>query len=147
MNHKKFNFSNPPIFQIFCFCILLCPNLQSQHISEFVSLGGGTQTKDYEYPESHTFQYLIEENDSLTGGGVALGNFDFTGYVPISGSSTNGYLSINHELTPGGTTILDIQFDPAIQSWEYSASEAISLLFWNSYPLGNNCVFRRNYIG
>lgn len=55
-----------------------------------------------------------------------LPNFDFTGYVPIAGSSEQGFLSINHERHPvGGVTILDVQFNPTIQSWSYSASEAV----------------------
>jgi len=53
------------------------------------------------------------------------GNFDFTGYVPIEGASTNAHLSINHEQTPGGVTILNIAFDSIAQSWSYDFAEDV----------------------
>jgi len=105
--------------------ILMCisfMDLNSQHISEFVSLAGGSQTTDFIQPPEHTFQYIIEQGDALTDGGTMSGNFDFTGYVPIAGSSENGYLSINHEQIVGGVTILDVQFDPITKSWSHSSS-------------------------
>ena len=99
--------------------------LGAQHISEFVSLAGGNQTSDFIHPPEHTFQYIIEEGDPLDNGGTAANKFDFTGYVPISGSSESGYLSISHENTPGGVSILDIQFDAVKQSWSYTSAIGI----------------------
>lgn len=97
----------------------------SQHISEFVSLSGGGQNSTFEYPQDHTFQYIIEHGDDLSTGALMDDNFDFTGYVPISGSSELGYLSISHEKTPGGVTIMDIEFDSNIQSWNHSLSSEV----------------------
>lgn len=105
--------------------LLFSIHCQAQHISEFISLGGGSQTTNLVIPDQHTFQYIIEHGDDLTDGGTMADQFDFTGYVPIAGSSTNGYLSINHEQTPGGVTILDVQFDSNLKSWGYSASEDV----------------------
>lgn len=112
------------IYILLASCLSFC--LQAQHISDFVSLEGGTQNTDFEHPQTHTFQVIIQHNDLLTTGGFMNDQFDFTGFVPINGSSTNGYLSINHEMNPvGGVTVLDIQFDASIQSWAYTSSEAI----------------------
>lgn len=52
-------------------------------------------------------------------------NADFTGYVPIQGSSENGYLAVNSESFPGGMTILDVQYDNSSQLWSVTASEAV----------------------
>ncbi len=52
-------------------------------------------------------------------------NFDFTGYVPIDGSSENGYLSINSETVFGGVSIMDISFDPLQQLWSVSNGQAV----------------------
>lgn len=112
-------FSTPILILGFSLC------LNAQHISEFTSLAGGAQTTDFVYPSGHTFQAIIEEGDPLDVGGPMADRFDFTGYVPISSSSENGYLSISHEMFPGGVTILDIQFDPVIKAWSYTASEDV----------------------
>ena len=115
-----------PRIQLLILFASLTLNLQSQHISDFVSLAGGAQTTNFEYVNSHTFQVIIEQGDLLTNGDPMMGNLDFTGFVPINASSTNGYLSINHELQPvGGTTILDVDFDSSSQSWSHSASVAV----------------------
>ena len=71
--------------------------LHGQLINDFISLSGGTQDFNFHLPDTHTFQYIIEHGDSIDIGGTMDDNFDFTGYVPINGSSTSGYLSINHE--------------------------------------------------
>lgn len=54
-------------------------------------------------------------------------NTDFTGYVPINNSSTNGYLSINDErqvqldcdtsLSRGGVLMLDVEFKDSLNLW------------------------------
>jgi hypothetical protein len=42
--------------------------------------------------------------------GTMMDNFDFHRLYANCGSSTNGYLSINHELTPGGVTAMNCFF-------------------------------------
>lgn len=59
--------------------------------------------------------------------GSALGsNLDFTAYVPISGSSLNGYLCINSETTPARLAVMNIEFNATTKLWEKSAGSNIS---------------------
>jgi secreted PhoX family phosphatase len=105
---------------------LICTTgICAQQIGDFLSVEPLPQNNDFVIPSSHSFQKIIERGDSLTQGGTLPGNNDFTGYVPIGGSSENGYLSVNSELTPGGVTILDINFNSSTKLWETSFSQAI----------------------
>lgn len=97
-----------------------------QKIGDFNSVDPLSQSSDFTIPSTHIFQKIIEEGDALTQGGFLPGNNDFTGYVPIDGSSENGYLSINSELTPGGVSILDINFNPSTKIWETTLSQALN---------------------
>ncbi len=97
----------------------------NQHISSFQSIVPTSKDATFQFPVSHTFQYIIEHGDGLTSGGSMPDQFDFTGYIPIANSSTNGYLGINSELVNGGVTILDINFDPIPKSWQITASQAV----------------------
>ncbi len=106
---------NPKIFLMFIGAMVLL-EVQAQHISDFTSLPGGNQVPEFLYPNTHTFHYIIQHGDAITNGTMD-DQFDFTGYVPIGGSSAQGYLSINHEKTPGGVTIFDFSFDQTIQHW------------------------------
>ncbi|TNE80705.1 MAG: hypothetical protein EP332_06725 [Bacteroidetes bacterium] len=58
----------------------------------------------------------LETGDSA----LAKGNHDFTGYLPINGSSSYGYIIVNHEITNtrndilgdgGGMTVFEVQKD------------------------------------
>ena len=111
--------------------------LHGQLINDFISLPGGTQDFNFHLPDTHTFQYIIEHGDSIDIGGTMDDNFDFTGYVPINGSSTSGYLSINHEKTPGGVTIMDFNFDSSRREWIYSSAEAVDFSLVNG--TARNC--------
>lgn len=59
---------------------------------------------------------------------------DFTAYVPIAGSSSNGYLSVNSEDGPvifggtggGGVTVLDINFNATSNLWQTTASQTLN---------------------
>lgn len=114
------------------------PKVTSQSIGNFVSVTPNVQTQDFIFPSStHAFQKIIEHGDVITVGGTIMDNFDFTGYVPISGSSTNGYLSINHELTPGGVTVMDLSFNSSNKIWEKSNSNAIN--FSSVVSTAKNC--------
>ncbi|MDQ3073176.1 MAG: DUF839 domain-containing protein, partial [Bacteroidota bacterium] len=71
------------------------------------------------FPSTHVFQLLMQSLvDSFTrnGGKVPNGN-DFTGFIPDKGSSTKGWLSVNHENSPGGVSILDIHYDETTGLW------------------------------
>ena len=99
--------------------------LISQNIYDFTSIIPGAQTDQFIFPSTHKFQKLIIVDDPLTEGGTLPLQPDFTAYVPIASSSTNGYLSVNSEYFPGGVTVLDINFDIVKNLWVKSASEAL----------------------
>ena len=110
------------------FLLLFALNLNAQNIGDFISVEPLSQSSNFVIPSTHIFQKIIEEGESLTQGGSLPGNPDFTGYVPINGSSENGYLSINSELTTGGVSILDINFNQTTKLWETTLSQAISFV-------------------
>ncbi len=85
----------------FLFVFSFNTSLVAQTISDFTSVTPGAQTTNFIFPSTHKFQKLLEHTDEIIGG-TMRDNFDFTGYVPVAGSSKNGFLSINHELIPGG---------------------------------------------
>ncbi|WP_339835469.1 alkaline phosphatase PhoX [uncultured Maribacter sp.] len=113
----------------------IIPEIKS--INEFISVEPQIQNTDFVFPLSHTFQKIIETGDVLTAGGTLPPRNDFTGYVPIEGSSINGYLSINSETTPGGVSVLDINLNSTTQLWEVTYSEAVD--FSNVGGTINNC--------
>jgi len=94
----------------------------SQTIGTFNSVSPGTQSQTLVLPATHTFQRLIKSGDALSLGGTLGDNLDFTGYVPISGSSTNGRLSISTESTPAQVAILDISFNTSTKVWNVGTS-------------------------
>ncbi len=94
-------------------------------IGAFESVAAGSQTSEFILPESHVFQKIIETGDPLTDGGEFPVNPDFSGYVPIGGSSEEGYLSINSEWDPGGVTVLTLSLNRTNQLWEVSQSRAV----------------------
>lgn len=100
-------------------------NLSGQTIGTFNSIEPKSQDENFHIADEHAWQYLIKAGDGLTAGGNMPVNSDFTGYVPIGGSSTHGYLSINSEFVPGGVTILEIQFNFSTGLWEVLNSEAV----------------------
>jgi secreted PhoX family phosphatase len=112
-------------------------NLFAQSIGDFQSIEPRSQDSQFIIPSSHRFQEIIEEGDELTEGSVLPGNTDFTGYVPIDGSNENGYLSINAELTPGGVSILDINFDSTTKLWNITKSQKVD--FSDVVGTARNC--------
>lgn len=98
--------------------LLLCSkNLFSQTIGTFNSVTPTVQTQNLVLPGSHTFQRIIKSGDALSLGGTLGNNTDFTGYVPINGSSSNGYLSISNETTPAGCAILGMSYNFTSHIW------------------------------
>lgn len=103
-----------------------CCNLYSQNLANFVSVNPTAQTTNFVFPSTtHRFQKIIEHGDVLPVG-TMMDNFDFTGYMPIAGSSVNGYLSINHEMSPGGVTAMDVSFNAATKLWAKSGATALN---------------------
>jgi hypothetical protein len=96
-----------------------------QNIGQFTSVTPGPQTSNFIFPTTHKFQKILEHGDVITNG-TAADNFDFTGYVPAVGSSSTGYLSLNHELTPGGVTAMNVSLNPVSKLWTPAMMTALN---------------------
>ncbi|RLJ32317.1 hypothetical protein CLU97_1769 [Chryseobacterium sp. 7] len=97
------------------------------HISCFTSIVPTAQTNKLIIPAEHKYQLILKEGDSYTeGGGFVGGQNDFTGYVAKTGSSTNGYLSVNHETNPGGVTMAEINYNATSKLWQLTKSRAVN---------------------
>lgn len=107
---------------VFCFCNLS----HAQTIGTFNSVAPGVQTPSLIIPATHTFQRIIKSGDALTAGGTLGANLDFTGYVPIAGSSRNGYLSISSESTPAAVGVMTVTYNYATHTWNKSNSGNVS---------------------
>ena len=110
-------------FYLAAIIYFLIPNqIQSQTIGTFTSVAGGAQTQSLEIPSTHTFQRIIKSGDALTAGGTLGANLDFTGYIPIGGSSRNGYLSVSSESTPAAVATMNVAFNISTSTWTKSNS-------------------------
>ncbi|MDF2550867.1 MAG: hypothetical protein K0R77_142 [Chryseobacterium sp.] len=97
------------------------------HISCFTSIVPTTQTSKLIIPAEHRFQMILKEGDAYTeGGGLVGGLNDFTGYVAKNASSTDGYLSVNHETSPGGVTMAEINYNTTTKLWALTKSRGVS---------------------
>lgn len=116
--------------------------LGATHISQFVSVLPSEQPDSLRIPSTHTFQMIVQSGDPYTdpANGNTKGLFDFTGYVPINGSSHNGYLSINHELgsfPDAGVSMLTMDFDSTLHIWNVSNNVPVD--FAPVFGTGRNC--------
>lgn len=114
------------------------------HISCFTSIIPTAQTSKLIIPTQHKFQLILKEGDSYTdGGGFVGGQNDFTGYVAkkVGGtpSSTDGYLSVNHETNPGGVTMAEINFNATTKLWELTKSRAVDFSSASLVQTIRNC--------
>ncbi|WP_163395365.1 alkaline phosphatase PhoX [Flavobacterium limi] len=114
------------------------------HISCFTSIVPTAQTSKLIIPTQHKFQLILKEGDPYTeGGGFVGGQNDFTGYVAkkVSGtpSSTDGYLSVNHETNPGGVTMAEINFNAATKLWQLTKSRAVDFSSASLVQTIRNC--------
>ncbi|TGE18564.1 alkaline phosphatase PhoX [Hymenobacter elongatus] len=119
-----------------------CPTLPTDHISRFTSVQPSTQPQDLRLPATHTFQMLVQGGDaySTAADGAVKESFDFTGYVPVGTSSTNGYLSINHEgssAATSGVSMLDLGFNATTKLWNVTAKNPVN--FGPVVGTYNNC--------
>ncbi|MCU7613577.1 DUF839 domain-containing protein [Chryseobacterium sp. GMJ5] len=110
------------------------------HISCFTSIVPTSQTSKLIIPTEHKYQLILKEGDSYTeGGGLVGGQNDFTGYVPKNASSTNGYLSVNHETNPGGVTMAEINYNTTTKLWQLTKSRAVSFSSTSLVQTIRNC--------
>jgi len=107
------------------FILLISSQLNAQHISNFQSVNPNGRNATLVLPETHTFQKIIQNGDTMTGGATFNAATDFTGYVPINGSSIKGHLSINNESNTGGVVMLDINFNQNTKLWNVSQSKYV----------------------
>jgi uncharacterized protein len=108
--------------------LLIVSSLSAQTIGTFTSVQPTAQTQGLVLPSTHRFQIVAQTGDALTGGGSLMSNPDFTAYVPISGSSTNGYVALNHETAPGGVTIFDVNYNASTKLWQTTSKIASSMV-------------------
>ena len=119
-----------------------CNPLPATHISNFVSVLPSAQPDSMRIPATHTFQMLVQSGDAYTNpaDGTTKGLFDFTGYVPIAGSSTNGYLSINHEQgswPTAGVSMLNLNYNQTSKLWSVTNNAPVD--FGPVQGTGRNC--------
>ena len=92
----------------------LFPEIDTNFTGETVVLPGAP----------YKYKVLFREGESVVktkdgASGLARGNHDFTGYVPIDGSSEHGYVIVNHELRDsnstfgdgGGMTVFEVRYE------------------------------------
>lgn len=109
-----------------------CAGGNGEHIACFQSIAPTGQTGNLLIPTgSHKFQMLFKQGEPYSvGGGNVPGNADFTGYVAMNGSSELGHLSVNHENTPGGVSMLDVHYNDSSNLWVVDTSQAVD--FYNN---------------
>lgn len=107
-----------------------CTGVNDTHIGCFTSLIPRDQNDTLALPSNtHAFQYITAAGQAYKGtAGTFPSNFDFTGYVPINGSSSRGYLSINHEKEVGGVSISEIQLNNQTGLWEILNSGPVDFI-------------------
>ncbi len=121
-----------------------CAPLPADYISRFTSVMPSTQPQGLRIPATHTFQMLVQSGNaySTAADGVVKEAFDFTGYVPTGTgtSSTNGYLSINHEgssTATSGVSMLDLNYGAVTRLWNVTAKNPVN--FGPVVGTYNNC--------
>ncbi|MHA7944869.1 LamG-like jellyroll fold domain-containing protein [Formosa sp. 3Alg 14/1] len=118
----------------------LAIDCDEEHISCLTSITPTSQTGNLILSPEHNFQVVMKEGDPYSlGGGNMPGTNDFTAYVAIEGSSEKGYLSVNHENTPGGVSILDINLNTTTQLWEVDESQAVDFYSTDLVTTTRNC--------
>ncbi|MCC9019546.1 alkaline phosphatase PhoX [Flavobacterium lipolyticum] len=114
------------------------------HISCFTSIVPTVQTPKLIIPKQHKYQLILKEGDNYTeGGGFVGGLNDFTGYVAKKtngvSSSTDGYLSVNHETNPGGVTMAEINYNATTKLWQLTKSRAVDFSSASLVQTIRNC--------
>lgn len=112
------------------------------HISNFESVMPSAQPDSLRIPSTHTFQMLAQKGQPYTDPtqGTIRDLFDFTGYVPFNGSSTKGWINLNHEgstTATGGVTTFDMEFDATKKLWKVTNKALVD--FTTAGGTGRNC--------
>ena len=126
------------LYSAFCALIFFTQNIFSQTIATFNSVQPAPQTQNLRLPSTHTFQKIIQTGDLLSSGETMGPRLDFTGYVPITGSSEQGYLSVNSEFVPAEVAILSIALNRGQQLWKVKSGGKV---FFPPTDLGTVALF------
>jgi len=113
----------------------------SQTIATFNSVTPAAQTQSLVLPSTHTFQRIIRSGDVLSDATTLGNSLDFTGYVPISSSSLNGYLSISSETFPAKVAIMNVDYNFSTHTWNKTNSGNVPLATGAGSDLGNVAAF------
>ncbi|TXF87791.1 DUF839 domain-containing protein [Neolewinella aurantiaca] len=119
-----------------------CEDGNEGHIACFTSITPTAETPNLILPAgSHRFQAIHKQGGTYSiGGGTIPGLHDFTGFVPLNNtSSTAGYLSINHETSPGGVSMLGLHYDADTNLWVVDSSQAVDLYNDDLVTTVRNC--------
>jgi len=93
----------------------------SATIGCFTSVKPTVQQETFVIPETHTFQQLAKSGVTrYNSGSTSLmpGGNDFSAYIAQNNSSKVGRLSINHENSPGGVSMLQLHLDEQKMIWQ-----------------------------
>lgn len=122
-----------------------CQGPTDTHISCFTSVQPMAQTPVLRIPSTHRFQRLLQQGNAYTKtkAGVPFsttpGNNDFTAFVGVNGSSTRGVVTVNHETTPGGVTILDVRYDSLLKIWQIDTIQPVNFYSTDLVSTTRNC--------
>jgi PKD repeat protein len=125
---KEATVPNPPV------------TCNGKHIACFTSIVPTGQTNKLIMPVEHQFQLIFKQGDAYTNGaGTVPGNHDFTAYLPDNGSSVLGRLSVNHENSPGGVSMLKIHYNDSSKLWNTDSSQPVDFYNNNLVTTTRNC--------
>lgn len=122
-----------------------CNGPNDTHIGCFTSLQPMAQNANLNIPSTHRFQKLLEQGDSYTKTKPGIpfitvpGSNDFTAFVGKNGSSTEGVVTVNHETSPGGVTILDVRYDSLAKIWLIDTVQPVNFYDNELVSTNRNC--------
>lgn len=94
----------------------------AQSIGDFKSILPGPQVESLILPSTHSFQLLWQSGMKLSDSTVLGDNLDFTSYVPLSGSSKEGYTTVSSETSPAKVACFRMSLDTISNKWNFSNS-------------------------
>ncbi len=117
-------------FWVLAVWVVVLHSAFGQDVWSFTSIVPAGQSDSLILPDTHCFQVLAQAGDTLSDGTLLRNSGDFTGFVPINGSSLHGLLSLNHEIPAplGGITVFDADFDTAAHLWSLTNGSQVDFL-------------------
>ena len=113
------------------------------HIGCFTSIRPTSQTPNLIIAPEHNFQMIFKQGEAYTNPLGSFtnvpGNHDFTAFLSMNGSSELGHLSVNHETTPGGVSLLDLHFDRKTLLWIVDTTRPVDFYGNDLVTTARNC--------